>query len=84
IEPYSIPDHVRREPVTLKRYPLHQSPAPLRPDQPESGDRLALDCQHRLGIALLVISLNFGLWGFLSAPAVAAAITETIQEFTDG
>ncbi|MFI4933076.1 MAG: CHASE2 domain-containing protein [Caulobacterales bacterium] len=39
---------------------------------------------HCFGVALLAISLNFGLWGFLSAPAFASAITETIQEFTDG
>jgi CHASE2 domain-containing sensor protein len=39
---------------------------------------------HWLGVALLMVSLNFGLWGFLSAPAFAAAITETIQELTDG
>ena len=39
---------------------------------------------HCLGIALLLVSLNFGLWGFLSAPAFAAAITETILEFADG
>jgi CHASE2 domain-containing sensor protein len=39
---------------------------------------------HCLGIALTAVSLNFGLWGFLSAPAFAAAITETIQEFTSG
>jgi CHASE2 domain-containing sensor protein len=36
---------------------------------------------HLLGIALLLVTLNFGLWGFLSAPAFAAALTETIQEF---
>jgi CHASE2 domain-containing sensor protein len=39
---------------------------------------------HCMGIVLLMISLNFGLWGFLSAPAFAAAITETVQEFADG
>lgn len=39
---------------------------------------------HGLGIALLLVSLNFGLWGFLSAPVFASAITETIQEFADG
>ncbi|HEX3916067.1 MAG TPA: CHASE2 domain-containing protein [Caulobacteraceae bacterium] len=36
---------------------------------------------HLAGIALLTVSLNFGLWGFVSAPAFAAAITETVQEF---
>ena len=39
---------------------------------------------HGVGIVLLMISLNFGLWGFLSAPVFAAAITETVQEFADG
>jgi CHASE2 domain-containing sensor protein len=39
---------------------------------------------HYAGVALLLVSLNYGLWGFLSAPAFAAAITETIQEFLDG
>ena len=39
---------------------------------------------HLVGIGLLLVSLNFGLWGFLSAPAFAVAITETIQEFIDG
>jgi CHASE2 domain-containing sensor protein len=38
---------------------------------------------HCAGIALLFVLLNFGLWGFLSAPAFAVAITETIQEFFD-
>jgi hypothetical protein len=33
---------------------------------------------------LLLVSLNFGLWGFVSAPVFAAAITETVQEFADG
>jgi CHASE2 domain-containing sensor protein len=37
-----------------------------------------------LGIALLTISLNFGYWGFLSAPVYAAALTETLQEFGGG
>ena len=39
---------------------------------------------HGIGIGLLLVSLNFGLWGFLSAPVFAAAITETVQEFADG
>jgi CHASE2 domain-containing sensor protein len=39
---------------------------------------------HCIGIGLLIVSLNFGLWGFLSAPAFAAAITETVQEFAGG
>jgi CHASE2 domain-containing sensor protein len=38
---------------------------------------------HLAGIGLLLVTLNFGLWGFLSAPAFAAAITQTIQEFLD-
>ncbi len=36
-----------------------------------------------LGVAFLAVSLNFGLWGYLSAPAFGAAITETILEFSD-
>jgi hypothetical protein len=36
-----------------------------------------------LGVGLLVLSLELSLWGFLSAPAVAAAIVETLQEFAD-
>lgn len=39
---------------------------------------------HGIGIVLLLVSLNFGLWGFVSAPVFAAAITETVQEFADG
>jgi hypothetical protein len=39
---------------------------------------------HGVGIVLLLVSLNFGLWGFVSAPVFAAAITETVQEFADG
>ncbi len=38
---------------------------------------------HCLGVALLYVSLNFGLWGFLSAPAFAVATTETVLEFAD-
>ncbi|HZZ36320.1 MAG TPA: CHASE2 domain-containing protein [Caulobacteraceae bacterium] len=38
---------------------------------------------HWFGIALLMVSLNFGLWGFLSAPVAAAAITETVQAFNE-
>jgi hypothetical protein len=38
---------------------------------------------HLTGIMLLLLTLNLGMWGFLSAPAFAVAITETIQEFLD-
>ena len=38
---------------------------------------------HLSGIGLLLVTLNFGRWGFLSAPAFAVAITETIQDFLD-
>jgi hypothetical protein len=38
---------------------------------------------HWLGVGLLLLSLNFGIWGFLSAPVIAAALAESIQEFTD-
>ena len=36
---------------------------------------------HLLGIGLMLGTLNLGLWGFVSAPAFAVAISETIQEF---
>jgi hypothetical protein len=36
------------------------------------------------GIGLLTVSLNFGYWGFLSAPVYAAALTEALQEFGGG
>lgn len=38
---------------------------------------------HLVGVGLLLISLGWGLWGFLSAPAFASAIAETAQEFAD-
>lgn len=38
---------------------------------------------HWLGVLMLLGSLNFGVWGFLSAPVFAAALAESIQEFTD-
>lgn len=38
---------------------------------------------HWLGVGLLLVSLSFGYWGYLSAPAFAAAITETILDFAD-
>ncbi|HEY9218750.1 MAG TPA: hypothetical protein VIO94_11915, partial [Phenylobacterium sp.] len=38
---------------------------------------------HLLGIALLLVTLDFGLWGFISAPAMAASLTETMQEFAE-
>jgi hypothetical protein len=41
---------------------------------------IALSAQC-LGVGLLMVSLDFGFWGFLSAPVYAAAITETLQEF---
>jgi hypothetical protein len=47
VELHRISDHVRREPVALERDPLHQSPAPLRAQEPKAGDKLALDRQHR-------------------------------------
>jgi CHASE2 domain-containing sensor protein len=39
---------------------------------------------HLLGIIMLLVTLNFGMWGFLSAPVFAVAITQTLQEFSDG
>jgi len=38
---------------------------------------------HYVGVALLLWSLGWGLWGFLSAPAFASAVAETAQEFAD-
>ena len=38
---------------------------------------------HFLGVGLLLLSLELSFWGYLSAPAMAAAIVETIQEFAD-
>ena len=38
---------------------------------------------HWLGVSLLLVSLSLGYWGYLSAPAFAAAITETILDFAD-
>lgn len=38
---------------------------------------------HWLGVGLLLVSLSLGYWGYLSAPAFAAAITETILDFAD-
>jgi len=38
---------------------------------------------HLAGVGLLLVTLNYGRWGFLSAPAFAVAITETIQDFLD-
>ncbi len=38
---------------------------------------------HFIGVGLLLGSLELSFWGYLSAPAVAAAVVETIQEFAD-
>lgn len=38
---------------------------------------------HWLGVGVLLVSLGLGYWGYLSAPAFAAAITETILDFAD-
>ncbi|HYE44012.1 MAG TPA: CHASE2 domain-containing protein, partial [Caulobacteraceae bacterium] len=38
---------------------------------------------HYVGVGILLVSLEWGLWGFLSAPAFAAAIAETVQEFAE-
>jgi hypothetical protein len=38
---------------------------------------------HYIGVALLLWSLGWGYWGFLSAPAFASAVAETAQEFAD-
>ncbi len=36
-----------------------------------------------LGVALMLLALQVGYWGFLSGPAVGSALAETIQDFTD-
>ncbi len=38
---------------------------------------------HWIGIGLLLVSLKFGFWGFLSGPAFGSATAETIQDFTE-
>jgi hypothetical protein len=38
---------------------------------------------HWLGVALMLVALKVGYWGFLSGPAVGSALAETIQDFTD-
>jgi hypothetical protein len=38
---------------------------------------------HWTGIGLLVISLDHGYWGYLSAPAFASAAVGAMQEFAD-
>lgn len=36
-----------------------------------------------IGVGLLLFSLKFGYWGFLSGPAFGSATAETIQDFTE-
>jgi hypothetical protein len=38
---------------------------------------------YAVGIALLLLSLNLGYWGYLSAPAFASAAVGAMQEFSD-
>lgn len=38
---------------------------------------------HWLGISLLIFAMGHGYWGYLSAPAFAAAATGAMQEFAD-
>lgn len=38
---------------------------------------------HYVGVGVLLFSLGWGYWGFLSAPAFAAALAETVQEFAE-
>jgi glycine/D-amino acid oxidase-like deaminating enzyme len=38
---------------------------------------------HWLGVAMMLVALQFGYWGFLSGPVVGSALAETIQDFTD-
>ncbi|HEY5070998.1 MAG TPA: CHASE2 domain-containing protein [Caulobacteraceae bacterium] len=38
---------------------------------------------HWLGVALSLVALHLGYWGFLSGPAFGSALAETVQDFTD-
>lgn len=38
---------------------------------------------HWVGVAILLVTLKYGFWGFMSAPAFGAAVAETIQEFSE-
>lgn len=38
---------------------------------------------HWVGVGLSLLSLDFGYWGYVSAPAFAAAAVNAIQEFAD-
>lgn len=38
---------------------------------------------HWIGVLILLWALKLGYWGYLSAPAFAAAVTGAIQEFAD-
>jgi hypothetical protein len=38
---------------------------------------------HWLGVALMLVALQMGYWGFLSGPVFGSALAETIQDFTD-
>ncbi len=38
---------------------------------------------HWIGVGVLLVTLKYGYWGFLSAPAFGSAVAETIQEFSE-
>lgn len=38
---------------------------------------------HWVGVGFLLVTLKYGYWGFMSAPAFGAAVAETIQEFSE-
>lgn len=38
---------------------------------------------YAAGVGLLIVSLNLGYWGYLSAPAFASAVVGSVQEFSN-
>ncbi len=53
---------------------------PLNPVIVNIGVGLAA---HWVGVGFLLVTLKYGFWGFMSAPAFGAAVAETIQEFSE-
>jgi CHASE2 domain-containing sensor protein len=82
---------VARESVRNRYHSLRGSPKKRRIEQwigiillsPLAVNAIIALAAHLAGVGLLLVTLNFGRWGFLSAPAFAVAITETIQDFLD-
>jgi CHASE2 domain-containing sensor protein len=75
--------HYRRLRTNAQKAKLHHRLA-IVPLNPIVLNGLIALAAQGLGIGLLTVSLNFGYWGFLSAPVYAAALTETLQEFGSG